>query len=179
MKGWYSTDLDSLDVLDPADWERGCRPASLGAILAEHVWEHLEPEEALAAARHCHTYLARGAYLRLAVPDGLHPDPDYIERVRPGGTGPGAGDHRVLYSYRSLAALLRRAGFRVEPLEFFDEQGRFHERPWSPGDGLVRRSRRHDPRNADGRPRYTSLIVDAWKDDDREAGPAAGEGPRT
>jgi len=44
--------------------------------------------------------------LRVAVPDGFHPNPGYIERVKPGGTGPGAGDHKILYTYRTLSAIL-------------------------------------------------------------------------
>jgi len=178
LRGWYSTDEGSLNILERADWERSCRSGSLRAILAEHVWEHLEPAEALAATRHCHEFLEPGGYLRLAVPDGLHPDPEYLERVRPGGTGPGAAGHRVLYTYRELAALLERAGFRVELLEYFDETGRFHERPWRREAGLIRRSRRHDPRNTAGRPRYPSLIVDAWKDAERGDGEPARGGSR-
>lgn len=176
MRGWYATDEECLNVLERADWDRNCRSGSLRAILAEHVWEHLDPAEGLAAARYCHEFLEPGGYLRLAVPDGLHPDPAYLEHVRPGGTGPGAAGHRVLYSYRSLSTLLQQAGFRVEPLEYFDEAGRFHERPWRREAGLVRRSRRYDPRNADGRLRYTSLIIDAWKEAGPEAGPQATGG---
>ena len=60
--------------------------------MAEHVWEHLSEADARAANRLCFRYLKPGGVLRLAVPDGLHPDPGYIDEVRPGGTGAGVDD---------------------------------------------------------------------------------------
>ena len=111
----------------------------------------------------CWRYLKPGGYLRLAVPDGFHRDPAYIEYVRPGGTGAGADDHQVLYTYRSLGALLEKAEFEVTCLEHFDEDGAFHCQNWDVDDGLIHRSIRHDARNQDGQPNYTSLIVDAYK----------------
>lgn len=159
--GWISTDINSLNMLREADWRTIFAEGSISALLAEHVWEHLESGDGLAAARRCCRYLRPGGHLRIAVPDGLHPDPAYIEHVRPGGTGPGADDHRVLYTYRTLEALLAQAGLIVRPLEYFDEAGTFHAVDWNPADGLVRRSRRFDQRNTGGQLSYTSLIVDA------------------
>jgi predicted SAM-dependent methyltransferase len=159
--GWIATDIGSLNLLDEADWRSRFAEGSLDAILAEHVWEHLAPAAGLEAAVRCARYLRPGGRLRVAVPDGLHPDPAYIAAVRPGGTGPGADDHKLLYTYRTLGALLERAGLAVTLLEHFDEAGRFHAAPWRWEDGPVRRSAAHDPRNAGGRLVYTSLIADA------------------
>lgn len=160
--GWIPTEADFLNLLQPADWSRYFAGESIDAILAEHVWEHLDRRRGSTAAETCLRFLKPGGRLRLAVPDGNHPDPGYIDAVRPGGTGAGADDHKVLYTLDTLAPLLTDAGFEVEPLEYFDSEGRFHERPWDPADGLVRRSRRFDPRNRTGL-NYTSLIVDARK----------------
>jgi predicted SAM-dependent methyltransferase len=66
----------------------------------------------------------------------------------------------MLYTYRSLAGLLSAAGFTVHLLEYWDEEGVFHMAAWEAADGHIRRSARHDRRNADGMLRYTSLIVD-------------------
>jgi predicted SAM-dependent methyltransferase len=115
------------------------------------------------AARTCHQFLKVGGYLRVAVPDGLNPNPDYRDRVRIGGSGAGADDHRVLYDHRTLGALLTGAGFTVDLLEYFDADGNFHAKAWDPAAGLIRRSRAFDTRNADGKLRYTSLIIDAFK----------------
>jgi predicted SAM-dependent methyltransferase len=56
------------------------------------------------------------------------------------------------------------AGFRVELLEYCDEQGVFHWKEWDGGKGFIYRSKRFDHRNAEGRLGFVSLIVDAYKD---------------
>jgi predicted SAM-dependent methyltransferase len=162
-QGWVPTDIEDLNLLSNADWSRWFQPDSLDAILAEHVWEHLSAEDGLRAAKFCHHYLKPGGYLRLAIPDGLHPDPAYIEHVRVGGSGPGADDHKVLHTWQTLSAMLTEAGFRTQMLEYWDESGTFQSTDWDPEAGMVHRSRRFDQRNADGTLRYTSLIVDAIK----------------
>ena len=162
-EGWIPTDVEYLNAVNRQDWVRYFQPDSVDAILAEHVWEHLTAEEGLRAARNCHEFLRPGGYARIAVPDGLHPDPAYIGRVRIGGTGPGADDHKMLFTYRTIADMFEEAGFSVDLLEYFDEQGIFHAMPWTPDKGLIRRSCRFDVRNESGTVRYTSLIVDAVK----------------
>ncbi len=163
VKGWLLTDIDQLNILVDRDWRFYFRPCSIEAIVAEHVWEHLSEEEALRAARMCFRYMRPGGRLRVAVPDGFHPKSEYIDAVKPGGSGPGADDHKVLYKWLTLRRLFEAAGFETTALEYFDEQGRFHSIEWAPGEGIVRRSMRFDPRNQDGELRYTSIIVDAIK----------------
>jgi predicted SAM-dependent methyltransferase len=161
--GWLATDQDTLDVVDRESFLRYWKPNSLEAFMAEHVWEHLTEKEAVQANANCYEFLRLGGRLRIAVPDGFHPDPAFIEYVRPGGTGPGADDHKVLYNYQSLRAQLEKTGFIVSLLEYWDEDGEFHFKEWSSDDGHIHRSRRYDPRNQDGSLTYTSLIVDAVK----------------
>jgi predicted SAM-dependent methyltransferase len=162
--GWIPTELDLLDLLKPEQWAAYMPADHLDAILAEHVWEHLAPADATIAARTCYRFLRPSGYLRVAVPDGLHPDRDYIDWVKPGGNGPGSDDHKVLYNYRSLKKLFEeQAGFNVKLLEYFDEQGQFHCEDWDPADGKIVRSQRFDERNAGGSLKYTSLILDAVK----------------
>lgn len=158
-KGWHPTDREYLDLLKPGDWERFFREASVDAILAEHVWEHLTEEDGRIAAGTCFRFLKPGGYLRLAVPDGLHPDLAYQQLVRIGGPD----GHLALYDHRSLKALLESAGFQVACLEYFDERGKFHAERWDPAQGKIERSLQFDERNHDGQPHYTSLIVDAVK----------------
>ena len=163
-QGWIPTDIEYLNLLCAPDWERFFAPGSLDALLAEHVWEHLTPAEGAAAAAMCFKYLRPGGYLRVAVPDGLHPSPAYREAVRVGGSGAGAHDHKVLYTHRTFSALFEQAGFRCQLLEYFDEQGVFHAEEWSAREGTIRRSKRFDERNRDGRLNYTSIVMDAHKD---------------
>ena len=159
--GWVATDRNVLDVTCRADFACRWPSSSVAGFLAEHVWEHLDEGRALAALANCFEFLRPGGRLRLAVPDGLHPEPAYREWVRPGGNGPGADDHRQFYTYRTLAAQLRRIGFRTRLLEYWDERGRLHTRRWSSADGHVERSVHYDQRVRPGIRRYTSLIVDA------------------
>jgi predicted SAM-dependent methyltransferase len=162
-KGWVPTDMEFLNLLKEGDWKNYFKPDTISAILAEHVWEHLTPQQGELAATHCFKYLKPGGHLRIAIPDGNHPKPEYIEHVRIGGTGPGAHDHKVLYTYTTLSAMLKRVGFEVKLLEYFDGNGQFHESEWKPEDGHIRRSKYNDKRNARGDLNYTSLIVDAIK----------------
>jgi len=161
--GWVSTDREVVDLLREDTWAEYFGRDSLDAILAEHVWEHLSPEHAVRAARNCFRYLKPGGYLRVAVPDGYHPDPSYIADVRPGGTGSGADDHKQLYNHVSFADLFASVGFKVHLYEYFDSQGRFQVREWDPADGMIQRSVRFDTRNAVAPLAYTSIVLDAIK----------------
>jgi predicted SAM-dependent methyltransferase len=135
-------------------------PRSIDRILAEHVVEHWTTDELAAFCAAVGPRLAPDGFVRLAVPDGNHPDPAYREAVRPGGSGAGADDHKVLYTAASLREALDRAGFACDVVECFSEGGTFQRSEWDAADGLVRRSARFDPRNAGEPLAYTSLIVD-------------------
>ena len=162
-EGWIATDKPQLDLLREADWAYHFALNSVDAILAEHVWEHLHCNEAIAAAQNCFKYLKPGGYIRAAVPDGLHPDQGYIDRVKPGGWGAGSDDHHVLYTYRTLGTVFASVGFKITLLEYFDERGTFHYQEWSPADGMITRSKRFDSRNRTRELAYTSIILDARK----------------
>jgi len=165
--GWVITDVEYLNLLIQSDWERVFRRNSINAILTEHVWEHLSLHDGLVAAKQCWEYLKPGGYLRIAVPDGFNPSEKYIDYVKVGGSGDGADDHKVLYDKKSMGKLLTDAGFHVNWVEYFDQEGQFHYKDWELDSGVITRSRRLDPRNADGKLNYTSLIVDAIKPLDR------------
>jgi predicted SAM-dependent methyltransferase len=161
--GWEPTEIDYLNLLKDSDWAYYFKPDSVEAILAEHVWEHLSYDDGLQAAKNCYKYLKPGGHLRIAVPDGNHSDPAYIAMVKPGGTGAGADDHKLLYTQKIMTGLLVSAGFKVKCLEWFDETGKFHFEEWDKKDGMVWRSKRFDERNKSGELKYTSLIVDGVK----------------
>jgi predicted SAM-dependent methyltransferase len=161
--GWTATEANFLELLKVDDWERYFSKHKIDAIVAEHVWEHLTPEDGLKAATNCARYLKPWGRLRIAVPDGNHPDPAYIDYVKPGGSGYGADDHKALYNYRRLSEMLARAGFDVQLLEYFDDDQKFVARPWDPKDGMILRSARYDERNRDGKLAYTSVIADAYR----------------
>ena len=163
QKGWLSTDVTHLNVVSNKDWKKYFDVNSIEALLAEHVWEHLDEAEGTEAAKNCFTYLKPGGYLRIAVPDGFHPSKNYIDMVKPMGNGVGSDDHKMLFNHVTLATMLESAGFVVELLEYYDKNGVFHKKDWDPKTGLIRRSVRFDDRNMNTDLNYTSLIVDAWK----------------
>ena len=132
-------------------------------LFAEHVWEHLNRDEIGVVNRFCYDDLNVGGVIRIAVPDGYHPDESYIDHVKPNGVGVGSDDHKILYTYDILKKELEDAGFVVELLEYWDENGEFHRKDWISEDGHVRRSADHDSRNVDGNLNYTSLIIDGIK----------------
>jgi predicted SAM-dependent methyltransferase len=159
-EGWILTDVRELNALDAAEW-RGLFPeGSVDRILAEHVIEHWTEEQLRIFLKTARPFLSARGRVRVAVPDGFHPDSSYIEEVRPGGTGCGSDDHKVLYTYARLAQVLTDAGWDYDFLEYFDEGGRFRAKPWEASDGYVRRSAENDPRNRERPLSYTSLIVD-------------------
>ncbi len=86
--------------------------------------------------------------------------------VKIGGPGPKdhpAADHKIVYNYRTLSDVLTSAGFSLDLLEFCDENGRFHYNQWDSATGPVYRSLMSDHRNAGGKLRFVSLIIDARK----------------
>ena len=162
-KGWIATDMPAFDVRNSDHWRALFPPESIDRLLAEHVFEHLTSDELARFLGSAGQYLARGGRVRIAVPDGYHPSADYINSVRPGGIGVGAGDHKMLYTCDLIGEVMRKQDYQFELLEYFDAAGQFHQSEWSAADGFVGRSADHDARNADGQLNYTSLIVDCWR----------------
>lgn len=161
--GWISSEKDYLNLLKEDHWKKYFKEGSIDILLAEHVWEHLTNKEALLASRICYKYLKKGGHLRIAVPDGLFPNKIYINNVKPNGIGPGADDHKVLYTYITVKHLFEKTGFEVKMLEYFDENGKFHSNRWQKENGMIFRSKRYDERNSKTKLVYTSIILDAVK----------------
>lgn len=161
--GWVGTEMSFLNVLNLNDWDRFFNKNQISNVLAEHVWEHLTPEQGQDAIRNCYAYMKPGGRIRIAVPDGFSPDENYINHVKVNGTGAGADDHKILYNINILSEFLSNAGFKVHPLEWYSEEGAFNKNDWSVNDGMIMRSIENDERNKDGKVVYTSLIVDGIK----------------
>jgi predicted SAM-dependent methyltransferase len=158
--GWVPTNAQQLNLVRRDTWTEYFTPDSIDAMLAEHVWEHLTLEEAKTAAATCYHFLKPGGYIRLAVPDGLFPDPEYQEYIKVGGEGGGGeipGGHMVVYTYGLLREVFESAGFKTRLLEYSDESGGFHFEEWDPADGMIHRSKRFDERGP------ISIILDATK----------------
>ena len=163
QKNWIPSEAHFLNLLEESTWKKYFDINQISNMLAEHVWEHLTLEEGKIAAAMCFKYMKKGGRLRVAVPDGFHKDPQYIDYVKPGGYGAGADDHKVLYNFKTFSSIFEECGFKTELLEYFDEKNNFHAKNWNIDDGFVHRSIKHDERNISGEPVYTSLIIDAIK----------------
>ena len=161
--GWIPTDQRNLDLLNLSDFRYIFAEAKVSAFLAEHVWEHLSTDQAVTALRNCFEFLNFNSHIRIAVPDGNFPDENYLSLVRPGGTGSGADDHKVLYDVDSLSALLKQCGLNPCPVEYWDKSGTFQSINYCDSLGKIHRSKTHDPRNQGNVLRYTSLIVDGFR----------------
>lgn len=161
--GWIPSEEYTLDLLNEETWKVYFEENEIECLMAEHVWEHLTLEEGIIAARVCFKYLKEGGYLRLAVPDGFHNNEEYINYVKPGGSGAGADDHKVLYNYKTFSSVFEKAGFKIKKLEYFDENGKFQFNEWEANKGKILRSIRFDERNINRETNYTSIIIDACK----------------
>jgi predicted SAM-dependent methyltransferase len=151
--GWMSTDLrqpgSRLDVRRAEDWSRSFAVNSIDRIVAEHMLEHLTLEDGLIALCNIRRHLKPGGHVRIGVPDAYNPDPAYQEHCRPGGKGQAWArlflyqadepEHKTHYNYKSLSALMLRAGLTPRLLEHHDEQGVFHRGQWKLEDGPVQR----------------------------------------
>ncbi|MES2285131.1 MAG: methyltransferase domain-containing protein [Bacteroidota bacterium] len=163
FEGWFQTEQYFLDVSKRNDFVKMFSDRKINYILAEHVLEHITNTDLAIMLKNFVEFAHDDVNIRIAVPDGFHKDPVYIENVKPGGIGAGAHDHKNLFTYRSLSKLFSDAGFEAHPIEYWDENGIFHQGYINDDKGHIRRSFINDNRNASGKPVYTSLIIDFTK----------------
>jgi predicted SAM-dependent methyltransferase len=162
-KNWFNTDISTLDVTNENDFKKYFEKKKINKILAEHVLEHLTDKELKLMINNFYKYSSKDINIRIAVPDGFHADENYINRVRPGGFGDGADDHKHLFTYKTLGQLFEEGGFKSRPLEYWDENKVFNTDYQNDQNGYITRSFKNDERNKDGKPNYTSLIIDFFK----------------
>lgn len=162
-KGWFSTDIVTLDVTNENHFKKYFKKKKINKILAEHVLEHLAKNELELMIHNFYKYSTEEINIRIAVPDGFHRDKRYIDKVKPGGTGEGAEDHKNLFNYLTLSELFSVQKFKVILVEYWDEAGNFHPGYSIDENGFILRSFVNDKRNSDGIPHYTSLIIDFRK----------------
>lgn len=166
QSGWYSTNENWLDISNQKHWENIFAGKSLVThAVAEHVFEHLTYDEAGRALLLIASHMPKGGRVRIAVPDGYNPNPEYIRHVGICGIGDDAADHKQLLNVDVLSTLIRDAGFTPVHIEGYTKEGELLQASYSPEDGYIKRSRRNHGKampwafpDAD-----TSLIVDGIK----------------
>jgi predicted SAM-dependent methyltransferase len=170
QKGWYSTNENWLDITNPKHWDKvfAGKP-TVTHMVAEHVLEHLTYEEAARALKMAYDHLVPGGRIRIAVPDGYNPNPEYIRHVGINGIGDDAADHKLLLNVDTLRELLRGAGFKVEQLEGYDSNRNLVSKAYDVQDGYIQRSRQNEECYKDSPglwpfpDSHTSLIMDGIK----------------
>lgn len=151
--GWLNTDKKTLDITQETSWlQNNIEKKSLNKILAEHIINKLEEKDIESVIQNFKQFIASDGLLRIAVPDGYHPDKEYIKKIKQ--------KNNTLYNYKELIELFNKYGFVADVLEHFDENGNFHFKEWNKEDGFVKRSSRYDKRNRKKKLSYTSLIID-------------------
>ncbi|WP_443645031.1 methyltransferase domain-containing protein [Candidatus Ponderosibacter sp. Uisw_141_02] len=165
QQGWLSTNEQWLDITSEEQWYSFFGDQQLiSHIVAEHVFEHLTQEGAIAALESMRKRLVPGGKIRIAVPDGYNPKPEYIRHVGIGGIGDDASDHKQLLNADSLSKLMIAAGLTVQHIEGYTKDGELITNQWHADDGFIRRSRQNMSKESWNFPdAATSLIVDGSK----------------
>jgi len=168
QNGWLSTNEEWLDISNYKDWFRLFRGKQLvKRALAEHVFEHLSKEEMKNAFKLIYEHLCEEGTLRIAVPDGNHPDQTYRKNTGINGIGPDAADHKQFLSYETLENELKNVGFKCFHMQGYNSKGNLIVNELPSELGFIIRSRTNKNRSfskiwgfVDSQ---TSLIVDAYK----------------
>lgn len=157
--GWINTDIPQFDITNASHWNYLFGSVKIDNLLAEHVLEHLSQEQITTALKMARQYLKAGGTFRVAIPDKNNTSPVYQEATKPGGSGPGAHDHKVFLSLYDCINLANTTGFDLVPLEYFDDQNQFHYTEFDELAGEIQRSRQKNYHYSEV-PGYTSLIFD-------------------
>lgn len=138
-ENWISTDVKLLDITNKDHWQRYFNEESIDNLLAEHVFEHLELEEAKTTFQNIYKYLKKSGVLRFATPDGYHPSEYYKNQTKPGGEGSGSYDHKLFFTIDLLKEIIDKEKFDIIPIEYFDKSGVFHKENHKQENGCVER----------------------------------------
>lgn len=139
-EGWISAERHHLDITRPERFCRMLAGTKVERVLAEHVVEHVYRSDFEGFLAGIKPFMAEGGTIRIAVPDALHPS-EYVRRLtEPGGLEPGADDHKEFYSIYDMREIAAGAGYALDPVEYFDDEGAFHHRSDDWTRGYVSRS---------------------------------------
>ena len=115
--GWISTEQDFFDLTDQDTMSRFLWKSKVDAYLLEHVLEHLSVDDSVLALSLLANTLKPDGYIRIAVPDGNHPDDVHLRYV--GIDGP--DDHKHLWRVGDFERISANLGLKLTALEYCDE----------------------------------------------------------
>lgn len=158
-EGWIPTDLPHFDILEISNWEYFFKNQKIDNLLAEHVLEHLVESDVNFVLTTARKYLKKGGRFRIAVPDGFHPSPEYLDYVGPTGKTGSLHGHLYLWDHESLSNAAKNAGFKVELLEYYKKDQEFEMNEYSFDHGFIGRSIKNNYINDEVK-NYSSLVLD-------------------
>ncbi len=171
QKGWFSTNEQWLDISKSSDWNRIFNKKQLVTnAVAEHVFEHLTVKEMRSSLKNIYNNLSSGGVLRIAVPDGNHPDENYRKNTGINGIGADASDHKQFITYEFLKEELIKMGFNIEFMEGYYKDGSLEKKKIDDKLGHIIRTRSNiQIKNTKFKYGWefvdsnTSMIIDAYK----------------
>lgn len=107
---------------------------TVNVIFCEHMMEHFDMAEAIKIAKDMHRVLVPQGMFRVVVPDAV------LRKNEPPENGT-EHNHKTAWTYHSLDWMLKNAGFKVELVKYWNENGDLIERTqrMSPIFGKIRR----------------------------------------
>jgi predicted SAM-dependent methyltransferase len=106
----------------------------------EHVIEHIEYEEFVFFLKVVKLFMKINGVIRIAVPDGNHPSKYIRDLVGVNGQEPGADDHKYFYKIGNMENIANHLGYKLEKLEYFDDDGVFHHNTYNENYGFISRN---------------------------------------
>lgn len=168
QKGWFSTNENWLDISKEDHWKRLFNSKKrVNRVLAEHVFEHLTIEEMRNSLKLIFDNMVNGGSLRIAVPDGNNPNPEYRKHCGIDGIGADASDHKQFLTYEFLSREIEKIGFQYDLIEGYLKNKTLVSKNVNDNLGRVIRSRSNavNPfkKGWDFYDSNTSLIIDCFK----------------
>jgi len=168
QKGWFSTNEDWLDISKENHWKRLFNSKKrVKRVLAEHVFEHLSIDEMRNSLKLIFENMLNGGSLRIAVPDGNNPNPEYRKHCGINGIGADASDHKQFLTYEFLSREVEKIGFKCTLIEGYLANKELVSKNAKDNLGKVIRSRSNSvniyKKGWDFYDSNTSLIIDCFK----------------
>ena len=168
QKDWISTNEEWFDISKKKDWQKLFKnKRKLKRALAEHVFEHLSVDEMRNSLKLIFENMLKGGSLRIAVPDGNNPNPEYRKHCGINGIGADASDHKQFLTYEFLSREVEKIGFKCTLIEGYLENKELVSKSVNNNLGRVIRSRSNSinlsKKGWDFYDSNTSLIIDCFK----------------
>lgn len=115
---FISTDQDELDLINRFEISQYIPKESITTILANHVLEHIYPEEIVSVFINIHFMQKNNGTLIFCVPDINSYSSQYYNSKDEAIIFQPKASHYILYSYESLDNILHKIGYKTYPIYY-------------------------------------------------------------